>query len=380
MSHDDVVQPVSMLTLSIIADSFIFLAYMAIPIEIFYFTKKYKLNVGKVIYVMILFISFIFFCGLTHAVNIYTFFFDTWVLLTILKIFTAIVSVLTAVSLIFVIPQVVETMEELEGTKLVLAKRMLRWVNHEIRGPLQSILGRIQHSQLLLQEEGSDCEIIKSEVNENLDTAMESGKVIIHIVNDVLDVDKLQQNKMKLENKEVNLDSFMDSFLKTIETFKEQNVHVDLQIEQEPNLVLICDSYRLNQILMNLITNAYKYTTSTIKIHIEKYQHCIIFSIIDNGCGIKNEKRHLIFQKFEASDGEDIARHNSVGLGLYLCKMLLDIMHGEINFITQPGKGTVFYFILPLNFNQPHYITPLVQTDFKGNIFIGKNFTSIKIE
>jgi signal transduction histidine kinase len=232
--------------------------------------------------------------------------------------------------------------------KYQFASDMLGYVNHEIRNPLNSIQGLINISIFDLQQLlnfNSDLNLVIS----NLSTAENSCELLNHIVNDILDIKKIQENKLKIDYKPLSLKAFEKDLYKTIllklheKPFIKYTYHI-----QEGLDIIITDRHRLLQIMINFITNALKFTESgSISVNIKRDEfNYIIFSVKDTGRGISESKKNLIFQPYSQVEIMDSLRGSGVGLGLHLCKMIIECFDGKIGFFSKEGTGSTFFIKL----------------------------------
>jgi len=226
--------------------------------------------------------------------------------------------------------------------------KMINYVNHEIRNPLNSIIGMVDLTRMDINEMNIED---KSVLISNLDTVYNSGLLIQHIVNDVLDIRKLEEGRLELNYNCINLHHFSRDLIKLLGPKIQEHPHINFSIECNVDKIL-GDSMRLNQILLNLISNAFKFTTEGfIKVVIEQYSDDYIkFQVDDSGCGIPEENQKLLFRPFEQVNNNIVSRQVGYGLGLYLCKMLVMLMNGDINMSQRDNvQGCNFWFIIPNN-------------------------------
>ena len=232
--------------------------------------------------------------------------------------------------------------------KYQFANEMLGYVNHEIRNPLNSIQGLINISIYDLQQ------IIHAhpELNlviSNLGTAENSCELLNHIVNDILDIKKIQENKLKISNQELSLKLFDKDLYKTLALKLNEKPHISYSFHLHDQLdMIILDRNRLLQIMINFLTNSLKFTESgsiTVNVYKEIINNLqyVCFYISDTGRGINNDKKHLIFQAYSQVEVLDSLRSFGVGLGLYLCKMITECMDGIIGFTSVEGEGSTFF-------------------------------------
>ena len=258
--------------------------------------------------------------------------------------------------------------ENKQRVKKENAKRLLNiigYVNHEIRNPLQSIQGNTEIALLDLEDLTSDDSQLKQVIIDNLNKSNYSCDLLKHIVDDILDISAILENRFILKKSEIQLVSFVERIMNIMRTKIEEvpNVKITYEIKVKS---IFTDPYRLMQVFLNIFSNALKFTSqgfiqieiSKVKdLHIqisptfkEDYQHVLnntIFVISDTGKGIKEENFKNIFFPYEQTTGIDYIRTGSVAMGLYLCKLFMDKMEGKIGFESKVGKGSIFWFILP---------------------------------
>jgi signal transduction histidine kinase/response regulator of citrate/malate metabolism len=224
-----------------------------------------------------------------------------------------------------------------QGKSLFLAN-----MSHEIRTPMNAILG---YSQLLMREHNLDPEHKKS-----IQNILSSGDHLLGLINDVLDISKIEAGQMQL-----NVDDFdLTEFLKTVSTmFKKrcENKSLSFRVEDlgAKSIRVSGDETKLRQVLINLIGNAVKFTDSggEVKFRILPFGHDNYgFEVVDNGVGIPKDKQKTIFEAF--SQSKEGLKKGGTGLGLAISKKQIKIMHGELGLDSEPGKGTRFYFTIPL--------------------------------
>jgi signal transduction histidine kinase len=246
-----------------------------------------------------------------------------------------------------------------EVEKREIANKMLGYVNHEVRNPLNVITGMIEITTSVLNSKlrkgNEDIIIQKDEMKSiisDLCTAGSSCSMMRHIVNDILDIRKLESNKLEINNDYIELAKFCKKIKKTITPKILEKIDLVFLINIDDELkqkLIFVDKIRLEQILLNFIFNSIKFTVDgSITLMIKKKDRNIVFEVIDTGRGIPDETKNLIFQPFHQTNKEDGSRYGGIGLGLYLCKMLTTCMGGMIGFTSQYGMGSTFYIEIPL--------------------------------
>lgn len=251
-------------------------------------------------------------------------------------------------------------------------------MSHEIRTPLNSILGFTQ----LLNEE------LKDEKHKSyLEAIFSSGKNLLRLINDILDLSKIESGRLELEFENVGLGKVLKEIANIflIKT-KEKNIDLLLDIDQRlPEFVSI-DEVRLRQILFNLVGNSIKFTEkgfikiSAHLIDIDRLSNKLDFSIIveDTGIGIHKDQQHLIFESFRQQSGQNTRKFGGTGLGLAITKRLVEMMGGTISLDSEVNKYSKFT-ILFKNIQIVDYI-PIIDDDSSKSIAsIKTDFKACKI-
>ncbi|MGO4731970.1 ATP-binding protein [Paenibacillus sp. 2KB_22] len=219
-------------------------------------------------------------------------------------------------------------------------------LNHELRTPLNGIMGMIE---LASMGETTD------EQKEYLELARQSGEALLNIVNNSLDMAKLGRGKMDVENIEFQPLKLIQQIVKTHEPAA-QNKHIRLLCHADLNVpdVLIGDPLRLRQVLDNLLSNAIKFTEQgEVQLQVDVRQQImdtvvLVFSVRDTGIGIPPHQIEQLFDAFTQTDISHARRFGGSGLGLTICKELLELMNGQISVESTEGIGTQFEVTLPL--------------------------------
>lgn len=217
--------------------------------------------------------------------------------------------------------------------------------SHELRTPLNSIIGFLK---LVLD----DLCVSPEEVHEFLNHALQSSNLLLNLINDVLDIAKIEAGKMEILLEPVDVEKVFEEIY-TLTHVQTEQKKLFLKISlSEDNLIVLADANKLRQILLNLVGNSIKFTSyGGIEIAAEKNSKTgqVKLSVIDTGVGIALEKQEKVFEKFTQADGSTSRKYGGTGLGLTITKSLVELMDGSITlFSAGPGTGTSMSFSLPL--------------------------------
>ncbi|MDB6062348.1 MAG: multi-sensor hybrid histidine kinase [Verrucomicrobiaceae bacterium] len=219
-------------------------------------------------------------------------------------------------------------------------------MSHEIRTPLNAILGL----NFLLQK--TPLSTIQMEYAEKTESAAE---FLLAILNDILDLSKIEAGKLELESVDFRLDALLQNVAMILQAkADEKHLHLRTDFSADIPLDLRGDSLRIKQILVNLGGNAIKFTDSgsvTITVRAEAINPGDVqlrFSVQDTGIGLSAEQRGILFEVFRQGDASTTRRYGGSGLGLAICKRLAGMMGGDIDVVSTPGQGSNFSFVIPL--------------------------------
>ena len=256
----------------------------------------------------------------------------------------------------FEIQEVSAALEE-KAQQLELSSRykseFLANMSHELRTPLNSLLILAQ----ILSENGEGNLTLKQ--LEYMKTIYTSGNDLLNLINDILDLAKVESGKLDIISNEVQLNEVSDFIYHQFSPIaNQQKVHFTIERESELSTTFFTDEQRLQQILKNLLSNAFKFTESgsvTLQIRQvmknvgEKHQaeQMLAFSVIDTGIGIENEKQETIFDAFRQADGTTSRQYGGTGLGLSICREMAHLLGGFIEVSSEIGKGSTFTLYLP---------------------------------
>jgi signal transduction histidine kinase len=217
-------------------------------------------------------------------------------------------------------------------------------MSHELRTPLNAIIGVSE----MLRE---DAEAAKQDT-EPLDRVLGAGRHLLALINDILDLSKIEAGRMELQLEDVALASLIDGAVKTIEPLAAKNgnqvvVHCDASIG-----TMHADQMRLRQALLNLMSNANKFTDrGTITIDARQGQEngddWIRLAVTDTGIGMTPEQMGKLFQEFSQASSTTASKYGGTGLGLAISRRFCQMMGGDITVESEPGRGSTFTIRLP---------------------------------
>jgi PAS domain S-box-containing protein len=219
-------------------------------------------------------------------------------------------------------------------------------MSHELRTPLTSIIG---FSQLLKRRKNGEL----SEKQElYVDNVLASGKILLDLINDILDLSKIEAQKMELVIERMSVEEVINE---TFTILKEQAVNHNITMVKniEPQLdFIMADKQRFKQVLFNLLSNAVKFSKEdggTVTVSARKSGDMVQFSVSDTGIGIKDEDIGKLFRKFEQLDSGYTRKSKGTGLGLAISKQLVELHGGKITVESRYGEGSTFTFFIPVS-------------------------------
>jgi HAMP domain-containing protein/CheY-like chemotaxis protein len=233
-------------------------------------------------------------------------------------------------------------------------------MSHELRTPLNSML--ILSRQLA---ENTDDNLSSKQV-QFAETIHSSGSDLLSLINDILDLSKIESGMMGIEVSDVSLDEVTEQLERSFHQFaQDKNLDFVIERNQELSPTVVTDDKRLQQILMNLLSNAFKFTAAgNVVMRIaaaprdEKYYleslnragEVIAFSVADTGIGIPEDLQRIIFEPFQQADGTTSRKYGGTGLGLSISREIARLLGGEIRVNSVPGEGSTFTLYLPRNY------------------------------
>lgn len=229
---------------------------------------------------------------------------------------------------------------------LTRQEQFMAAITHDLRSPLNTVMG---YSNLL-----EESQLSKSQ-SHYLGQLKKSSAYILHLVNDLLDYSKLESGNVKVEELPFNPKNLIDdSIAASIPLEPDKKVLIKKHIDKELNAYYLSDPFRIQQILSNLLSNAYKFTdegtidiSGAIKVDALWYRELVI-KVKDSGIGIEKDKQDQIFNEFSQADSSIEKRYGGSGLGLAITKQLVELLNGKIQLESELKKGTVFTVSIPI--------------------------------
>ncbi|MCF8359749.1 MAG: PAS domain-containing protein [Prolixibacteraceae bacterium] len=221
-------------------------------------------------------------------------------------------------------------------------------MSHEIRTPMNGVVGM---AEVLQMTELTD------DQKKMVDLIIRSGNNLLNLINDILDFSKIENGKMVIENQPFDVKTTIKEVEEMMEfSAEEKGISFYSKIDTNMPERVIGDSFRFKQILINLVSNAIKFTREGEVVIEADFignsvdSHCIVFKVCDTGIGISEKEQENLFEAFTQADQSSTRKYGGTGLGLAICNRLVDMMGGKLQVESEKGRGSVFYF--DLNFKK----------------------------
>ena len=252
----------------------------------------------------------------------------------------------------------------------------LSTVTHELRTPLYAVTGL---TNMLLDEDPKEHQI------PHLKSLKFSGDYLLTFINDILQINKIEANKVEIDPEHFNLKSKLENVISALSnSAKDQDTKIHFDYENGLPETFVGDQLKISQILINLLGNAIKFTKDgdiwvrTYKIGLENDMYNLRFEIEDNGIGITKEKQDHMFESFSQGSVQINRKYGGTGLGLSIVKGLIQILKGKIYLKSELGKGTTFFFEIPLKYDKS-VDKPEVEDVVKVNKMKSLDLSNVKI-
>ena len=239
-----------------------------------------------------------------------------------------------------------ESAKQIAESAQIAEKHFLASMSHEIRTPLNAIIGMAH----LLKDT-----VLNKTQTEFLDILSSSANLLLSLISDILDISKIDAGVVEIQRNLINLKDLVQTIGKTfVLKLEEKGVDFSIYVDPKIDTQIYSDRLLLNQILMNLVGNAAKFTNSgVIRVNLiqsnkSENKRDITFEIIDTGIGIAEDKIEIIFDQFRQADSKIIDSYGGTGLGLSITKKIIELLGGEIKVKSKLGEGSTFYFTLSL--------------------------------
>lgn len=237
-----------------------------------------------------------------------------------------------------------------------LKSQFLASMSHELRTPMNSILGL---TELIIEKASLD-----DKNKERLQVVYKSGKRLMNLINDILDLSKIEAGKMELREEDVLLEEILEEVETTINPLvTEKSLEFNIIRDTNTRILINTDRGKITQVLINLLGNAIKFThQGGIELKISTTADKMLqFDVEDTGIGISEENQKIIFEEFRQIDGSTTRRYGGTGLGLAITKKIIELLKGKIWLKSESEKGSTFSFAVPLNPAQTKTLSAEVQ-------------------
>ncbi len=220
-------------------------------------------------------------------------------------------------------------------------------MSHELKTPLNSI--NVISSVMMKNKKGK----LDSEQVKNLQIINGCGNDLLYLINDVLDLSKLEAGEIELNYENIDFEQTMNSIKEMfLPQIKEKSLILEYAFDERVKNIY-SDAQRIKQIVKNLLSNALKFTQKgVIRLRVKKSEESVQIIVQDEGIGISKEKIEHIFDRFKQADGSTTRQYGGTGLGLAICKELVSLLKGEISVKSKEGEGTTFTINIPMNLDK----------------------------
>ena len=223
--------------------------------------------------------------------------------------------------------------------------KFLANMSHELRTPLNAIIGFSE-----IMESGMFGPLGAEKYNEYCSDIRSSGEYLLDVINDILDMAKIEAGRMRLDFEELNLDTLLTEAIRVVSP-RAQDKQLDLVAKISPELGLRADRRALKQIMLNLLSNAVKFTPAGGRVTVRgrSADRCIVLAVADTGIGISKDALARLGRPFEQVESQLTKSHHGSGLGLAIAKSLVELHGGQMRIRSSPGKGTLVVVRMPLH-------------------------------
>ncbi len=354
----------SLLWMHVVSDALIGIAYLGISFVLYLLVRKIRLPFSPVFIAFGLFIGL---CGITHFMKIWTVWHPDYLLDGLVKLATAAASVATAIGLLYIRPQIEQTVAaarlseerrvELERahTELEALYRKVKEldelktqffanVSHELRTPLTLMLGPAER----MREDAG----LNQQQRHELDLITRNGRSLLRHVNDLLDITKLESREMQPHRTRVELQPWIEQLAAQFEPIARQR-QLRFDVVADEAMLIEADADMIERVVINLLSNAFKFTPigGEVILRLARDAGHLLLTVDDSGPGIAEEARELVFERFRQADGSITRQYGGTGLGLAIVKDLVGLHGGSVKVDASPAGGARLTVQLPLSAN-----------------------------
>jgi signal transduction histidine kinase len=351
----------SLLWMHVLSDALIGVAYLGISFVLYLLVRKIRLPFSPVFIAFGLFIGL---CGITHFMKIWTVWHPDYLLDGLVKLATAAASVATAIGLLYIRPQIEQTVAaarlseerraELERAHAELETlyrkvkeldelktQFFANVSHELRTPLTLMLGPAER----MREDAS----LSQHQRHELDMISRNGRSLLRHVNDLLDIAKLESHDMQPHRTRFELQPWIEELAVQFEPVARQR-QLRFEVVADEAMLIEADADMIERIVINLLSNAFKFTPAggEVILRLAREADHLLLTVDDSGPGIAEEARELVFERFRQADGSITRQYGGTGLGLAIVKDLVGLHGGSVKVDASPAGGARFMVQLPL--------------------------------